>query len=822
MNTKLTPNTKKTLFLLLFTQFTFFLLQGQRVNPIWSFTDFGDNPASIGLESVDLDGDGQNEIIIGSLNDIKVLKKTNSPYQFNEYLFNCFDGTIADFTFFDEDNDGDMEIFVIEKGSEIYKLDVENGEPNELFLGKIGLLAKALAVDDINQDGITDFIVAPELTVSFSGNLAIYNLRNDGFFLLKDFPAVDISDFKLADVNNDGYKDIVQATGLNNSIIVDGKNFNILHNTTSIRGLVDVADIDSDTIVELITIGGSNINIYDVQTLELINTFSVIEGSIRSFYIGDITLDNGLEILIGSGGSPPNKGGIYIYNLNSGNLIWEKSDFSFFTTTFENINYFDIDGDETEEIVFGTTNFNSAGSLVSLEALGLGNLEYKSNDFSGNPSHQLVEINDKRNLFLLTNELQHLESNIILRQFDFDTFTLVDETTLTTAEFGFIQDVFVTQTRGKNQLELVISAVKSVTENDFNGRVYTIYIYDFESRELIKSFSDREVTSSINHAYLILDDIDNDELSELILFSSINNGTIITFDFRNENYVEDSKTSSLFTQYPGDIPIIKTLQVDSDESPEFLVSNANKLIVFDFPSLSVQSRLDRPFGSIGDFIISDYDKDGIPNFFSFGDYRIREFDLSSFELIREQEYNLTFSRSRITSGAFLQKEKEHILIFNGTKFIFINPENLSIEQQYKSNSSGFAPYQISNFRNCEKGIDGLVLGNNTGINVYDFCDSLNEQITVSVLTVADDKVGNELVLYPNPVKDRINLKFQKLTEKEATINIYNNLGQRMQTLPKIQFSNDVLSIDLNDFENGIYLLSVEIKGFPIITKKFVR
>ena len=81
--------------------------------------------------------------------------------------------------------------------------------------------------------------------------------------------------------------------------------------------------------------------------------------------------------------------------------------------------------------------------------------------------------------------------------------------------------------------------------------------------------------------------------------------------------------------------------------------------------------------------------------------------------------------------------------------------------------------------------------------------------------------SNELVLYPNPVRDRINLKFHRLAEKEGAIHIYNAFGQMIRSFPKTQFTNDGLSIDLNGYENGMYLLTIKMDKLPLMTKRFI-
>jgi len=36
-----------------------------------------------------------------------------------------------------------------------------------------------------------------------------------------------------------------------------------------------------------------------------------------------------------------------------------------------------------------------------------------------------------------------------------------------------------------------------------------------------------------------------------------------------------------------------------------------------------------------------------------------------------------------------------------------------------------------------------------------------------------------------------------------------------------QFKQEVLSIDLGDFENGVYVMTVQFDGLPLVSRRFV-
>ena len=78
---------------------------------------------------------------------------------------------------------------------------------------------------------------------------------------------------------------------------------------------------------------------------------------------------------------------------------------------------------------------------------------------------------------------------------------------------------------------------------------------------------------------------------------------------------------------------------------------------------------------------------------------------------------------------------------------------------------------------------------------------------------------DDLVVFPNPARDRLNLTMSDL-EELVQIKIYNAFGHLMKTIPK-QTIGDGFSIDLNGFENGLYLLSVFKSQSRVVSKRFL-
>ena len=85
--------------------------------------------------------------------------------------------------------------------------------------------------------------------------------------------------------------------------------------------------------------------------------------------------------------------------------------------------------------------------------------------------------------------------------------------------------------------------------------------------------------------------------------------------------------------------------------------------------------------------------------------------------------------------------------------------------------------------------------------------SSNSQITIIVSPCTgiefDDELINDVVIYPNPAKDKIELFFNDIVIRE--IQIKNSLGQNVYSL---KTNENKLTIDLNEFKSGLYFIQI--------------
>ena len=80
--------------------------------------------------------------------------------------------------------------------------------------------------------------------------------------------------------------------------------------------------------------------------------------------------------------------------------------------------------------------------------------------------------------------------------------------------------------------------------------------------------------------------------------------------------------------------------------------------------------------------------------------------------------------------------------------------------------------------------------------------------------------NDELVLYPNPARNEVTLQSKSLKGKTGNIQIFDTFGGLIQSFSNIQFTDNQI-LNLYDFENGIYWLSVQIEGKSAVGKRFV-
>ncbi|EDM43475.1 putative exported serine protease, subtilase family protein [unidentified eubacterium SCB49] len=81
-------------------------------------------------------------------------------------------------------------------------------------------------------------------------------------------------------------------------------------------------------------------------------------------------------------------------------------------------------------------------------------------------------------------------------------------------------------------------------------------------------------------------------------------------------------------------------------------------------------------------------------------------------------------------------------------------------------------------------------------------------LSLQALSVEDELLENNFAIYPNPLKDRMNISFPSQVN-QATLTLYNILGSKVME-QQISISNN--SIEVSNLKSGVYLASISADG----------
>lgn len=97
------------------------------------------------------------------------------------------------------------------------------------------------------------------------------------------------------------------------------------------------------------------------------------------------------------------------------------------------------------------------------------------------------------------------------------------------------------------------------------------------------------------------------------------------------------------------------------------------------------------------------------------------------------------------------------------------------------------------------------------------CNGLDWTLVCPDLGVPGIKGGDPMVVFPNPMHDHLTIQFADGSHHEAILSLSDMLGRTVRT-ELINGSQDNIQLDVDDLEDGIYLLHVEISGVRMIQR----
>ncbi len=119
-------------------------------------------------------------------------------------------------------------------------------------------------------------------------------------------------------------------------------------------------------------------------------------------------------------------------------------------------------------------------------------------------------------------------------------------------------------------------------------------------------------------------------------------------------------------------------------------------------------------------------------------------------------------------------------------------------------------------------IDNYLLTTGSYLVIWRATDAQSSSICTQTITINKatelDGILNNIKIYPNPANNFININFNNSNENNYKVNIYNLLGQEI-FFKEYHPSNEI-SIDVKEFEDGIYFIKISSKD-KIYTSKII-
>lgn len=300
----------------------------------------------------DLDKDGQLELIaVGETATLIIDIKTRAVKY--EYPVGSTTAVIGDFTVSDTPG-------IAYANGEIYAF---NGSTLDLLWSDEVLQGRVLAVNDVNEDGVDELIVADRKVSSF-------DVKTKSTIWSSP---VDISAWALSiyDVNNDGVNDVLYGDEQWGSIHAlngaTGAELWAVENPDWGVGHITVANLDIDATQELIWIGDSTLNIHDLftQTQEF-NMPS--EGATHAYTVADIENDGHNEVA-----AVTTFGNAFVLNAENGQRKWKIESDNFWGS--QHLKLFDTNNDGIKDLIFSA--YSSDGAQVTVLNGANGSLLYR-------------------------------------------------------------------------------------------------------------------------------------------------------------------------------------------------------------------------------------------------------------------------------------------------------------------------------------------------------------------------------------------------------------------------------------------------------------
>lgn len=616
------------------------------------------NGEIIVIEVLDIDGDGQPEILTGNNKSEVFVYDAATKTQKGYFLLPSWDDELVHvIVFADADNDGSPELACCTDNATYFIDPVDF-----TFKGKIWTGAASMMCGNIDEDS--------QLELVYSNG--IVEQVGDGYthtsWEFRDVPLNETSVVSLFDIDADGMDEIFYVGDSIWGYDADQQMLKmILFDDWCGFYAVHFADLNLDGAIEIYAGNrNNNILVFDsagVKTDEFLNEANGVTG----FISGDFDNDGLPDLAWGTGNSSTEFDYFVIYNPVMDSLLWKSPGMDF---SFAGVEVADTDGDGNNEIVTFTessrpTTHNRCGPMITIHDATTRKIKWQSDgtlmpdtseggndfdiadvDYDGDMEIVLIsDISYNANIWTFNCKTHDIESNQEFPQLDrFHALEIADtdhngELEIVVANNSFLYfidpiDYSIIWT--SHEIESGFSYSKATmfignTDADYNKEVVWlsnshIYIFDAFTKEY-KHFDDISFTS------VCLYDYDKDGISEIIGGSY--DGRIAVIDGQT------LEIAWLPLTFGSSIQSIGVFDVPGKQTPVIAVISDGMLFFSDaagnkFPPMLLGYNY---YNFTQKIEITDYNGDGISEIFVIYNAMITEFSADSFTSVGIPENN---------------------------------------------------------------------------------------------------------------------------------------------------------------------------------------
>ena len=114
----------------------------------------------------------------------------------------------------------------------------------------------------------------------------------------------------------------------------------------------------------------------------------------------------------------------------------------------------------------------------------------------------------------------------------------------------------------------------------------------------------------------------------------------------------------------------------------------------------------------------------------------------------------------------------------------------------------------------------------TATGTFENVDIKPDMLTLSAPDLAFDRphleFSEEVSVYPNPAHDEAWIDLGNRIDQKTEIEVFNNMGQLIHRVPAHAIESNLVKLQIQSWENGLYLVRIKMDDKEVITKRLIR